>query len=178
LALGYDPYALTEAQLEEVKQKLIALKPNLLGYWTDYTEINQQVAAGDVWLAANTWPDAYKAVRDEGVQVDYVTPKEGRVGWVYAYCIVKNGKNHDLALEFIDALISKQGMVNMATMYGYGAANAEANAEVVSTLDAEMVRVLGIDNPDVVGSTVFLKSLTEKQRADWTRVWDDVKAAP
>ena len=35
VVLGVDPYALTDQQYEAVKQKLIDLKPNLLGYWTD-----------------------------------------------------------------------------------------------------------------------------------------------
>lgn len=178
LALGYDPYTMTDQQLEEVKQKLIALKPNLLGYWTDYTEINQQVASGEVWVAANTWPDAYVALKAEGIAVDYITPKEGRIGWVYGYCIPKSSKNPALAHAYIDAVISKAAMVEMATQYGYGAANMAANDEIVKTLDPDVVRVMQLNNPDIVKTTVFMKPLTESQREKWTKVWDEVKAAP
>ncbi len=178
LALGYDAYNLTPAQLDEVKQKLIALKPNLLGYWVDYTEINQQVASGEVWLAANTWPDAYTAVKAEGVPVAYVTPKEGRIGWVYGYCITKSGKNKALAHEYIDAMISTSAMVEMSTMYAYGAANTDANAEVIKSLEPDVVQVMQLDRPDLVAKTVFFKSLTEEQRSTWTKIWDEVKAAP
>lgn len=173
LALGYDPYTMSDQQLEEVKQKLIALKPNLLGYWTDYTEINQQVASGEVWLAANTWPDAYVAVKAEGIPVEYITPKEGRIGWVYGYCIPKSSQNPDLAHAYIDAMISVDAMAEMSNQYGYGA----ANAEVVARTDPELVRVMQLDRPDLVAKTVFFESLTEGQRAKWTRVWDEVKAA-
>lgn len=178
LALGYDPYTLTDQQLEEVKQKLIALKPNLLGYWTDYTEINQQVASGEVWLAGNTWPDAYVAVKAEGVPVSYITPKEGRVGWVYGYAIPKNSKNPELALAYIDAMISQDAMVEMATQYGYGAANAAANAIIAESLDPDVVQVMQLNRPDLVAKTVFFEPLTEAQRSSWTKLWDQVKAAP
>ncbi len=173
LVLGIDAYKMTPEQMAQVKQKLIELKPNLLGYWTDYTEINQQVATGDVWLAM-TWPDAYVAVKAEGVEVEYINPKEGRLGWVYGYCIVKSGKNHDLAHDYIDALISVPSMVEMANQYGYGA----ANSAVVAQTDPELVKLMLLDQPDIMSRTVFFQPLTEEQRQAWTTLWDEVKAAP
>lgn len=173
LALGYDPYTLTDAQLAEVKQKLIELKPNLLGYWTDYTEINQQVASGEVWLGANCWPDAYVAVAAQGVPVEYITPKEGRIAWVYGYAIPKSSANPDLAHDYIDALISVGSMAEMANQYGYGA----ANAQVAELTDPELVKLFNLDQPEVLSQSVFFQSLTEEQRATWTQLWDEVKAA-
>jgi spermidine/putrescine transport system substrate-binding protein len=172
VVLGYDAYNLTEDQLAAIQQKLIELKPNLLGYWTDYTEINQQVASGEVWLAV-TWPDAYVAVAGEGVPVDYITPKEGRLGWVYGFCIPKSSPNPDLALAYIDAMISVDSMAEMANQYGYGA----ANSEVVARTDPELVKLFQLDQPDTLKRTVFFKSLTEEQRQRWSTLWDEVKAA-
>ncbi len=127
VVLGYDPYTMTDQQLGDVKQKLIELKPNLLGYWSDYTEINQQMASGEVWLGVNTWPDAYVAVKAEGVEVEYITPKEGRLGWVYGFAIPKSSKHSDLAHDYIDAMISPDSMTEMANQYAYGAANSAVN---------------------------------------------------
>lgn len=173
LALGYDPYELTDAQLEEIKQKLVELKPNLLGYWSDYTEINQQVASGEVWVAANTWPDAYVAVKAEGVPVEYINPAEGRIGWVYGFAIPKSSKNPDLAHDYIDATLADDAMLYMATSYGYGA----SNGAIVSQLDPEIVQVMQLDTPDVLREARFFESLTEEQRQAWTTLWDEVKAA-
>jgi len=172
-ALGYDAYAMTPEQLQQVKQKLIELKPNLLGYWSDYTEINQQLISGEVWLAANTWPDAYVAANAEGVAVEYITPKEGRIGWVYGFCIPKSSKNPDLARDYIDAMISPDSMTEMAAQYAYGA----SNQAVVANLDPEMVKLMQLDQPDVLERTVFMKPLSDEQRTAWTTAWDEVKAA-
>jgi spermidine/putrescine transport system substrate-binding protein len=171
--LGFDPYKMTDEQLEQVKQKLIELKPNLLGYWTDYTEINQQVASGDVWVAANTWPDAWVAVSGEGVPVEYITPVEGRLGWVYGYGIPKSANNPDLAYDYIDALISTAASLEMANQYAYGAANREALAQT----NPEFVALMGLEDPDVLKNTVFFESLTPEQREAWTALWSEVKAA-
>jgi spermidine/putrescine transport system substrate-binding protein len=172
LVLGYDAYAMTPEQMEDVKQKLIELKPNLLGYWTDYTEINQQVASGEVWLAI-TWPDAYVAVKGEGVPVEYITPVEGRLGWVYGYCIPKSAPNPDLAHDYIDALLNVDAEAEMANQYGDGA----SNSAVVERTDPELVKVMLLDQPDILARTVFFQPLTEEQRKAWTTLWDEVKAA-
>lgn len=171
--LGFDPYAMTEDQLAQVKQKLIDLKPNLLGYWTDYTEINQQVASGDVWVAGMTWPDAWVAVSAEGVPVEYITPIEGRLGWVYGYAIPKSGANHDLALDYMDALLATSSMVEVANQYAYGAANREALAQT----DPSFVTLMGLEDPDILKNTIFFQSLTQEERDAWTALWSEVKAA-
>lgn len=171
LVLGYDAYNMTPEQLEAVKQKLIELKPNLLSYWTDYTEVNQQVASGEAWLAF-TWPDAYVAVAAEGVPVEYITPKEGRLGWVYGFCIPKSSQNPDLAHDYIDAMLDVDAMAEMANQYGYGA----SNSAVVERTDPELVRLMQLDQPDIIERTVFFQPLSEEQRQAWTTLWDEVKA--
>lgn len=172
LTLGYDPYNLTDEQLEAIKQKLIELKPNLLGYWGDYTEIIQQLASGEVWIGANTWSDAYLVVHRDGIDVEYLTPKEGRLGWVYGYAIPKNAKNIDLAYDQINARLAPQAMANMANYFGYGVVNPKA----IPLIDPELVQVMQLDQPDIVNRTFFLQPLSEEQRQKWTSLWDQVKA--
>ena len=172
LALGYDPYTLTDAQLQEVKQKLIDLKPNLLGYWTDYTELNQQIASGEVWVA-NAWPDAYVAATAEGIPVEFIVPKEGRLVWVYGLCIPKSSQNPDLALEYIDAMIDVDAMTEMANQYAYGA----ANAQVIERTDPKWIEVMQLNDPEIFSKMFFFRPLTDAQRKAWTSLWDEVKAA-
>ncbi|MBN1991101.1 MAG: extracellular solute-binding protein [Anaerolineae bacterium] len=169
--LGYDPYTLTESQLAEIKQKLIELKPNLLGYWSDYTELNQQIASGEIWVAV-AWPDAYLAVKTEGVPVEYVTPQEGRLGWVYGLVIPKNAQNPELAYDYIDAMIETQAMLALINEFGYAAANKEAMASI----DPELADLMLLNQPELLDRTIFYKPLTAEQRKNWTAMWDEVKA--
>ncbi|MEN6478265.1 MAG: hypothetical protein ABFD20_01340 [Anaerolineales bacterium] len=64
-------------------------------------------------------------------------------------------------------------MAEMSNQYGYGA----ANAEVAKLTDPELVRLFNLDHPEVLEQSVFFESLTEEQRAAWTQLWDEVKAA-
>ncbi len=174
LALGYDPYNTTTEQNEAIVQKLTELKPNLLTYWTDYTEIVQLVAAGDVWIAGNAWPDTLVLLRDEGVPVEYITPEEGRMGYICGFGIAANAKNVDLAYDYLNAVTSLEAMTFLINEYGYGAANNEAVAQA----DQDIVELLQIGNPDILNHTIFYESVTPEQRDLFVSSWDRVKAAP
>ncbi|MCA9969456.1 MAG: extracellular solute-binding protein [Anaerolineales bacterium] len=174
LVLGYDPFATTPEQNEAIVEKLTALKPNLLTYWTDYTEIVQLVASGDVWIAGNAWPDTYLLLLDEGVPVEYITPTEGRMGYVCGFGIPSSAASPDLAYDYINAATSLEAMTFLVNEYGYGAANQEA----VAAADQEIVELLQVGDLDMLDQTVFYESLTPEQREAFVSNWDRVKAAP
>ena len=174
LALGFDPYKTTADQDAQIKAKLIALKPNVLDFWSDSTALGQEVAAGDVWVAANVWPDAYKAALDAGLKVDYIEPKEGRMSWVCGYVISSKVQNIDLAYDYIDAMISPASMAEESNQYAYGSSNLNA----IPLTDPALVKLFHLDDPSLLQHTVFYQSLTDQQRQDFTNMWTDVKAAP
>ncbi len=175
LALGFDPWNTTADQDAQIKAKLIAVKPNVLDFWSDSTTLGQEVASGDVWVAANVWPDAYKAAVDAGLKVDYIEPKEGRLSWVCGYAISSKVQNIDLAYDYINAMISPASMAEESNQYAYGAANAQA----VPLTDPALVKLLHLDDPTLLQhGTVFYQSLTDQQRQAFTSMWTDVKAAP
>jgi spermidine/putrescine-binding protein len=174
LSLGFDPWNTTPEQNEQIKQKLLELKPNLLNYWADSTELNQLIASGDAWVAANAWNDAYVVAAGEGIPVEYITPKEGRLGWLCGYAISSNSKNVDLAYDYLDALLEPEAMAAMATANGYGAANAEA----LPLIDPEVVEAMGLDKPEILDATVFYLPINDEQRELFTGMWSEVKAAP
>jgi spermidine/putrescine-binding protein len=176
LALGFeDPWNTTPEQDEAIKQKLIEIKPNLLTYWSDYTEAYDLPAAGDVWLLSNAWQDAYAYLQSDEFDVTYLQPKEGRLGWVCGYAISTDTKDVDLAYEFLDAAIAPDSMAALANEYWYGAANTDA----LPLIDEYVVEFMELDQADTLFErTVFYQPLTEEQRQIRTRLWDEVKAAP
>jgi spermidine/putrescine transport system substrate-binding protein len=171
-ALGIDPYNPTDEEVQQIKQKLIELKPNLLTYWADYTEINQLLAAGDVWVGANTWNDAWATLDSEGYEVEYIDPIEGRLSYACGYGISSESENLDLAYDYIDALIDEVSNANMANDYYYGAANMNS----VALLDPALVEKFHFDDPTVLSSTNFFQPLTQEQRELMTRIWNEVKS--
>jgi spermidine/putrescine transport system substrate-binding protein len=175
LALGLDPWETTPEQDVLVKEKLLALKPNLLTYWSDYTQSYDLPASGDAWLVANAWQDAYAYLLEEGYPVAYINPVEGRLGWVCGYAISAESENLDLAYEFLDAAIAPESMAAMADVFWYGFANEKA-ADLVDPAVTELLNMTDVEA--YFRDTVFYRSLTEEQRSRFVTLWDEVKAAP
>jgi spermidine/putrescine transport system substrate-binding protein len=174
LALGYDPYNTTPEQQEAIKQKMIELKPNLLNYWTDFTEVIQMVASGDIWVAAGAWPESYLELTKQGIPVEYLEPKEGRMGYVCGFVITKDSPNVDLAYDYINATLDPEAMAFLSNEYGYGASNTKA----LAMTDPEIIKAMALDDPDIMNRTFFYQPLTDEQRQLFTDTWSQVKAAP
>ncbi len=177
LALGYtDPWgSLSPEVVEEVKQKLIELKPNILTYWTDYTQTYDMPASGEVWLSNTTWQDAYGNLVTQDIPAAYIEPKEGRMGWSCGYGILKDAKNIDRVYEFLNAAASPESAAGLGNNYWYGHANTKA----LDLIDPEIVKFMKLDEVDrLFESTVFYQPLTEAQHKLIISMWNEVKAAP
>ncbi len=174
LVLGYDdPWKLTPEQNEAVKQELVELKENVLTYWVDPSSLAQQMASGDVWVAANVWPETYGALRDEGIPVEYIEPAEGRLGWVCGYGLSADAENVDAAYELMDALIAPQSMANLTNSQWYGGANADS----FPMIDPEVTELLSLDRPEVLEQTVFYDPISDEERQEIVDTWEEVKAS-
>lgn len=174
LALGFDPWNTTPDQDAQIKQWLIDIKPNLLTYWADFSELAQLMASGDVWVASNAWPDTYRNLLAEGVAVDYIEPKEGRLSFVCGFGISSQAKDLDLAYAYLDAVTAPQSMANFTNEYGYGPASRAA----LPLIDQEVIDLFQLDDPSALERAVFYQSLTAEQRQKITTMWNEVKAAP
>lgn len=177
LALGIaDPWGeLSAENVERVEQKLIELKPNLLTYWSDFTQAYDMPASGEAWLTANAWQDAYGYLDTEGYQVEFIDPAEGRVGWACGFGISKDAQNLDLVYEFLNAASAPESTAALANEYWYGGGNVTA----LPLIDEYIVDVMGLDRIDeFFDETIFYQPLDEAQRRMITEMWDAVKAAP
>ncbi len=175
LALGLDPWNTTPEDDERIKAKLLELKPNLLTYWTDYTEAYELPKGEDAWIIVNAWQDAYAFVQSEGYEVAYVQPTEGRLGWVCGFGVSADAQNLDLIYEFLDAAIATESMAAFANEYWYGSANLDA----LPLIDEYVVDFMDLDQAETLTErTVFYQPLTEEQRQTRVDLWDEVKVAP
>ena len=96
--LGHSYNSDDEAELEEAKKELIALKPHLLAITS--TEYKQMVIAGRAVMALG-WNGDGAAVAAKK-PADYVIPEEGGEFWVDSYSIPVGAKNPDAAHAWID----------------------------------------------------------------------------
>lgn len=173
LALGLDPWEQTPEQYEQVRQKLLELAPSVLAYWTGQTDLDQMLASGDAWLGVGAWNASYVSLLNENYDVVYIDPKEGRTGYLCGFGIPSTSKNVALALEMIDAYLAPESQAYLANEYGYGIANQAA----LSLVKPDIVKLLSLDDQDMLARTIFYKYITDEQRQLWANTWSEVKTS-
>jgi spermidine/putrescine transport system substrate-binding protein len=170
LATGQDMNAPTD--MEKIKQKLEALKPQIKTFWSSEDEWNKYFAAGDYNIATYWSGSAARSKKAFKLPVGFGVPKEGAIGWFDGLTIPVNAPNPEGAYAFIDYMISPEFYVKWDTEVGAPAsANLKANAALPE--DAMNRSVLG--DPEVVKRLQWMAPLTDEQRKVYQELWDSVK---
>jgi putative spermidine/putrescine transport system substrate-binding protein len=108
--------------LDAVFAKLTQLKPNLLTAAASVAEIQNLMVNKEVVLAASYNGRVY-TMQDDGVDVDFAVPKEGAIGAIDYFVIIKGAKNKDLAEKFIDFVLEPEQQLNIAKHLNYAPTN-------------------------------------------------------
>ena len=111
-----DDPAVWQAALNE----LIEQKPLLQGYVND--EIFNKMTTASAAIAPYFAGD-YITMADQNEDLDFYYPKEGTNYFVDAMCIPQNAKNKELALEYINFMMSEEAAIANALYVGYASPN-------------------------------------------------------
>jgi len=164
-----EPFAMDEKELAECKKLLISQKPLVRTYWKSIADARAGLGSGEL---AVTWSylSVVAPLRAAGVDVGWVWPKEGAVGWTEAFTPVKGTKKLDLVTEYANYSIGPDYGQLLAEKTRY----ATSSADAVKRLDPALVVDLGID-------TSKLKTLSfiklPKNNSRYMEVWNEVKNA-
>jgi spermidine/putrescine-binding protein len=171
-----DPFALSDAELVTVRDLLLQQKSLLRFYWTDQTSLEQAIAAGEV-VAALAWNASYVTLRDQGLPVRYMNPKEGNQTWVCGLVKLKDGRGpDDKVYDFINAELDPRAGKFFIEQYAY----AHANRRSFEIADPERLVALDLEHPDdLFVNSVFLSDIDgEARRQKYNRMFEEVKASP
>lgn len=174
----FNPYVLTDAELEETKRLLIAQKKLLLTRYQDYDALDRLMRGGSVW-AAPEFAETYRhlaTMRKEG-KLDFdlqhvLKPKEGGLGWVDTWMISSDADSErvELAHAWINMLLAKENYVSVVRSTGYG-----GTVDVRELLSPDEIE-LYFQNRSAEASQLHMfdqPSSPEK----WERIWSDVEAS-
>ncbi len=162
LVLGLpNPYNLSDADFEAVKQKLIAQKQLLLSYFAGFDEGVNLFAQNGIKVMYSMGEPQLPALREKGVNAALASPKEGAVGWLDCWVMSSGVQDVDLAHQWINnCLESSVGKV-LTEKAGYGnTTNTDVNKAAGMTYGGQLSWLLQAEN-------------YEKRVA----VWNEVKAS-
>lgn len=114
-----NPYDLTEPQLQQVKDWLIKVKPNVALITPNVQDItnafiNESVIAGPVgdWVIQNV-------IADGKTNFTAVVPKEGAIRWSEGATVCSASKNKDLALKWAQYMTLPETQARLANAKAY-----------------------------------------------------------
>lgn len=109
LVLAGKPFQIEDKNFKDVVNHLIALRRNVLTFYTlpeESVELFRHHAAA--LLFANYGRQQLKLLRDAGADVGYVIPREGALAWLDCWALTRGVKNKKLAESWINFMLDKK----------------------------------------------------------------------
>ena len=175
--LGYDKpdpsqlYNLSDEQLSAVKQKLLALKPNVRKLWSTGGELSNLFENHEV-IAAMGWPLMTNQLSQANFPIAETIPKENTTGWIDHLMITKASPHKDLAYAFLEYMVQAKTQKKITDVTHYTPANP-GSAQFMT--DAEK-KGLHLDDADAYMQRIYFWQDVPR-RARYIEIWNEVKAA-
>jgi spermidine/putrescine transport system substrate-binding protein len=169
-----NPWQLDDDQIAQAREFLISKKPLVRRMWGTETDLVNDLAAGNVWIA-QAWQSATKLAGDKGVKLEYMNPKEGRLAWYETFVLLKDAKAYHHAHAYADALASRQVGEYFLTAFNYGHANTRID---LSKVPRKLVKLLSLDDPGILDDPKRTRLQEHMPRRSlYARTWNEIKAA-
>lgn len=140
LGIGKKTAELTAADLPAIKDVLLKMKANakLVG---EVTASQTALATGevDILVGGGEWVTA--GLAKENPALDFSIPEEGGILWSQSLAMFSASKNKELALKFIQYILSPEGQARLATSSCYWGMPANTKA----ALDDDQKKILRFD---------------------------------
>lgn len=175
--LGYDRpdpgrlYNLTDEQLEEVKRKLLELKPNVRKMWATGGELTNLFENHEVVLAMG-WPLMTNELRKRGFPIGETIPKENTTGWIDHLMITAASDHKDLAYQFLEYMVEARTQKAASDVTGY----IPANPQAAQFMTADEKKNLHLDDVDGYYKRLYFWQNVPR-RDKYNQIWNEVKAA-
>jgi len=175
LVLGYDKNSTDPAQLEEAKQKLKELLPNIKLFDSDSPKT--ALLSGEVWLG-HTWNGEAALAHRENPDIQYICPTEGCGIWFDNLAIPKGAPHKDAAHAFLNFVLRPEESLLITSEFPYSSPNRAA-LELMKERDPEAYQAY-MDFPATNPSAEDIQNAKHVEDVGeattlWDEVWTEVK---
>lgn len=173
--LGFDKNSTDPAQLEQAKQKLIALKPNILKFDSDAPET--ALITGEAWAGLVYNGNAALALQQDP-NIVYICPTEGCGLWFDNLAVPTGAPHPDAAMAFLNFMLEPKESILITKEFPYSNPNAAA-LEYFKTSDPQAYdayMAFSGTNPsaDFLAHAVEVKDVGDATKL-YDQLWTDFK---
>lgn len=136
ISMGIQPDKISMDNLPTIREKLLAMKPNvkMVG---DIVSVQNALVNGDVDIILNGAEFAVSVLTPTMPQFDWAIFDEGGLMWIQGLCVFATSTKKNLAFEFVKHVLSPKGQGALATSECYWA--MPANKKAVLTADEKKI---------------------------------------
>lgn len=168
--LDIDLNTTNKADWDKAAKKLKEGKENLQGYVMD--EIYGKMETGEASIAPYYAGD-FLTMKENNDDLEFFYPKEGTNIFVDSACILKNSKNYDAALMYLNFLLEPDVATANAEYIGYASPNtAVINNKDYCYYQNEILYPSDEDMPKVT----YYEDIDSKIRNYYENLWIDIKS--
>jgi len=176
---SFNPYVLTDAELQRAKELLIKQKKLLMTRWNDEDTLERLLRAQMVW-ATPEWSGIYRRIHFDKLDgksklnmKHVLRPKEGGLGWVDTWAItsgVKDSEKLDLVHKWIDWRLKPENMAIIATDVGWS-----PTVDVRKLIPERYVESMFLNNTAAIKDLYQFDAPSSPEK--WEKVWSEVEAS-
>lgn len=140
MMLGGAPFQISDGDFNKVSEKLVALRRNVLTFYTLPEEVVALFREHPIALVyANYGRQQLKQLQDAGADVGYVIPREGALAWLDCWAVSRGAQNPKMAENWINYSLEpsvskvfsqRQGLANTLELSA-----ATANSDTIIWLE-------------------------------------------
>jgi spermidine/putrescine-binding protein len=172
LALGIkDPVHLSDDQIEQVKNFLIAHRDVFRTYWNSDADINNLMATGEVTIAEGYPGNVLDMNRNGAKNIKFSLAKEGQIVWTCGYGISTSASNVDASYALLNYYLKPSAQLIEASRWNYIMTNEQTLKAAPPALAkrADLSLPLHFEN--------IIPASPPPDYDKWIEAWNEVKAA-
>lgn len=172
VGIGKKTADLTEADLPEIREKLFEMK-KVARQVSDVVASQTALATGEVDIVIGGGEYLTAGLSAEKPNLDWTVPRQGALRWAQSIGVFKDSAKQDLALKFVQYIVSPEGQARLATSSCYWAmpANAKAGAHLT---DAQKTVLRWDRQPDYLKNTQLYPVADADLDAAMQDVWTEM----
>ncbi len=171
LALGQNPDQ--PQDMNAIRDKLRALKPQIKAFWKSEDEWRKLAAAKECDLSIFWTSSTEKAIVEDSLPVSYFVAEEGAVGFRDGLAIATDAPNEAAANAFINYMVGKEFYAGWVEA---GGAPVSANAAALAELPESSLTRQVLGQPENLKRINFKGPLSDEQRQAYLDLWQETKA--